>query len=69
MNKPQIKIINVETGEEIVRDATAAEITQLEKDSADEQAQKTAATNKATARQAILDRLGLTAEEAALLLS
>jgi len=32
MTKPQIKEYNCETGEEIVRDATAAEIAQIKKD-------------------------------------
>jgi hypothetical protein len=65
---PQIKIVNVETSEEIVRDATTQEIAQMELDSASAAALKAEAQAKATARQVILDRLGLTADEAALLL-
>jgi hypothetical protein len=62
-SKPQIKIVNVETGEEIVRDATAEEIAQMGLDAADAKAQKTAADAKTTQREAILDRIGLTADE------
>jgi hypothetical protein len=65
---PQVKIVNVQTGEEIVRDATAEEIAQMEIDTAEAQARKAEAAAKANARQAILDRLGLTADEAAILL-
>lgn len=67
-SKPQIKIVNCETGEEIVRDATAEEIAQLEKDAIDFAAEQTAKIEKAAQRQAILDRLGLTADEAKLIL-
>jgi predicted ArsR family transcriptional regulator len=68
-NTPQIKIVNVETGEETLRDATTEEIAQMEADKAEAMATKAEVEAKTTARQAILDRLGLTAEEATLLLS
>ena len=68
MTKPKIKEYNCETGEEIVRDATDAEIAQMAKDKAEFDARKAEAEAKETARQAILDRLGLTADEAKLLL-
>jgi len=67
-NKPQIKIVNCTTGEEIVRDATAEEIAQIELDAANATARKAEAEAKAAQRQAILDRIGLTADEAKLLL-
>ena len=66
--KPQIKIVNCETGEEIVRDATVEEITQIEAEQAAQATAQAEAQAKATARQAILDRIGLTADEAQLLL-
>jgi hypothetical protein len=66
---PQVTIHNVETGEIIVRDANADELAQLEIDRANQEAEQAETEAKATARAAILDRLGLTAEEAALLLS
>jgi len=65
------KDFNVITGEETIteREETAAE-TKARLDHAKEIAAKQAeAETKAAARQAILNRLGLTAEEAALLLS
>jgi hypothetical protein len=67
-NTPQVKIVNCTTGEEIVRDATAEEITQMELDSTNAAARKAEAEAKEASRQAILDRLGLTADEAKLLL-
>jgi len=67
-SKPQVKIVNCETGEEIVRDANADEIAQMELDAANAAARKAEAEAKEAARQAILDRLGLTADEAKLLL-
>jgi hypothetical protein len=66
--KPQIKIVNCETGEEIVRDANAAEIAQIKVDSDNATKAKAEAQAKATAKAALLDRLGLTADEAKLLL-
>ena len=67
-NTPQVKIVNCETGEEIVRDATAQEIAQMELDAANALARKAEAEAKEAQRQAILDRLGLTADEAKLIL-
>ena len=66
--KPQIKIYDCETGIETIRDATDAEIAQMEIDAANETARKAEAEARATQRQAILDRLGLTADEAKLIL-
>jgi hypothetical protein len=63
-----ILIHNVETGESIEREMNAKELAQFEADAASETARKEAEATAAAARQAILDRLGLTADEAALLL-
>jgi hypothetical protein len=63
MTKPQVKEYNCETGEEIVRDATSAEIAQIKLDAANEAIRKEEAEAKAAQRQAILDRIGLTADE------
>ena len=63
MAKPQITIINAESGEEITRDATTAEIAQIKLDAELSKAEKDAADAKAAAKQAILDRIGLTADE------
>ena len=62
-NKPQVKIVNAETGEEIIRDANAEELAQMEIDAANAQARKAEAEAKETAKAAILDRIGLTADE------
>lgn len=64
------KEFNVVTGEETIteRDETAAEKKLREESEAQGLAKLAAAEAKATARQAILDRLGLTADEAAILL-
>jgi hypothetical protein len=67
-NTPQIKEVNCTTGEEIVRDANAEEIAQMELDAANAAARKAEADVKATEKQALLDRLGITADEAKLLL-
>jgi len=67
-NKPQVKIVNVETGEEIVRDANADEIAQFKIDAKNETTRLADAESKAATKQAIADRLGLTADELKLLL-
>jgi acyl-CoA reductase-like NAD-dependent aldehyde dehydrogenase len=64
----EIQIVNVETGEETLRDMTPAELKEYE--AAQQEAQAADAAREATAaeRQAILIKLGLTEEEAAILL-
>jgi predicted flap endonuclease-1-like 5' DNA nuclease len=62
-SKPQIKEVNCETGEEIIRDANAEELAQMQIDAANAQARKAEAEAKETAKEAILDRIGLTADE------
>jgi hypothetical protein len=65
-----IKEVNALTGEEITIELTAAEIAELEAAYAAKLAQaKAVEDERLAAKQAILDRLGLTAEEAALLLT
>jgi DNA-binding protein YbaB len=66
--KPQVKIVNCETGEEIIRDANAEELAQMELDATNEAARKAEAEVKAQAKAALLTKLGITAEEAQLLL-
>jgi hypothetical protein len=60
--------IDVESQTEILRDPTKKELAQYEADEVSRIAAQSEAEAKATARQAILDRLGLTADEAALIL-
>lgn len=59
---------NVETGEVIERDATAAEVAQAEKDAKATADRLAAEAKKATAKSALLERLGITEDEAKLLL-
>ena len=64
-----IKIHNTETGEVIERDMTPAELQQLEADTQAAVLQAETLANKNAARQAVLKKLGLTADEVAALLS
>jgi hypothetical protein len=65
------KTFNVQTGEETIteRDETSAEISEREKTEADYLATKTQAETKATAKAALLAQLGITEEQAKLLLN
>ena len=65
------KTFNVQTGEETIteRDETSAEISEREKTEADYLATKTQAETKAAAKAALLAQLGITEEQAKLLLS
>ena len=69
MPKPQIKIHNAETGEVIVRDMNAEELAIYNKETAEFEAMQAEMANKAAAKAALLSRLGLTEEEARLLLA
>ena len=61
--KPQIKELDLATGEEIVRDATADEIKQIKKDVDESAKNKADKEAREVEREAILARLGLTADE------
>lgn len=67
------KIIDITTGEEIIRPYTEEEIAAVEAHNAQiaalELAKVTEQNAKIAARQAVLDKLGLTAEEIAVLLA
>ena len=60
---PQVKIVNCETGEEIVRDATSDEIAQIQSDQAAIVAEYAALAQKAAEKASLLNRLGLTEDE------
>jgi len=62
-------IVNCKTGEQLEREFTPEEYLQYEADLAAQSALNNEAEAKATAKAALLDRLGMTTEEAALLLS
>jgi hypothetical protein len=68
MTNPTIRIHNTETDELIDREMTDDEFAQYEAQIEAEATRQSEVEAKATARQAILDRLGLTADEAAILL-
>ena len=55
--------------DDLVRDADENETAQIEARKAEAKAQAKAAAAKSAARQAVLDKLGLTADEVAALLS
>jgi hypothetical protein len=65
---PQVKIVNCETGEEIIRDANTEELAQISADAATVAAQESAENKKAADRAALLAQLGITEEQAKLLL-
>jgi hypothetical protein len=62
------KIVNITTGEEIIRQFTAEEIAVVQVKQTEMDAQAAADAIKAAAKQAVIDKLGLTAEEIAALL-
>ncbi len=63
-----IRIHNIELDEIIEREMTDAEFAKYEADKAEYAAAKAEAEAKATQRQALLTRLGITEEEARILL-
>ena len=60
---------NVETGEVIERDANAEEIAQVEADKAEIAQRQLDRETKAEAKSALLEKLGITEDEAKLLLA
>ena len=67
--RPTIRIHNTETDEVIDREMNDAEFAQYQADQAAQAIAKAEVEAKEAQRQAILDRLGLTADEAKLLLA
>lgn len=66
--KPMVRIHDVSTNEVIDREMTDAEFAQYEAEQVQREIIKAENEAKAAQRQAILDRLGLTADEAKLIL-
>ena len=66
--RPMIRIHDLETNEVIDREMNDTEFAQYEADKAAQEAAQAADEAKEAERQAILDRLGLTADEAKLIL-
>jgi hypothetical protein len=69
MTKPLILIIDAQTGEELTREMSVAEFAQYKTDQSDAKSEQEEKANKAQAKVELLNRLGITAEEAQLLLS
>ena len=69
MSTPKVTIHNSETGEIVEREMNAEELEQYAIDLQRESDRAAEIAAKASARQAILDRLGITNEEAKLILS
>jgi hypothetical protein len=68
MSKPTIRIHDLATNEVIDREMNDAEFAQYEANQAAQAAEQAEATAKAAQRQALLNRLGITEEEARILL-
>jgi hypothetical protein len=68
MAKPMVRIHNTETNEVIDREMTDTEFAAYEADQAAQAARQAELAAKESARQALLDKLGITQEEAQLLL-
>jgi hypothetical protein len=68
MSNPIIRIHNTATDTITDREMTIDELAQYELDKAEAEARNGAQTAKAAARQAVLNKLGLTADEASALL-
>jgi len=69
MTRPIIRIHNTETNEVIDREMNDQEFTAYEADQAAQAARQAEAETKATAKAALLAQLGITEEQAKLLLS
>jgi hypothetical protein len=68
MSRPMVRIHNTQTDEVIDREMNDQEFAAYESEQAAQVAAQAEAEAKAAQRQVILDRLGLTADEAQLLL-
>jgi len=68
MSRPTIRIHDLATNEVIDREMTDAEFAAYEAEQAAEAAKQAEADAKAAQRQAVLNRLGITEEEARILL-
>jgi hypothetical protein len=69
MSKPTVRIYDCETGETIDREMNDTEFAQYQTDTANAIAKAQAETEAAEAKAALLTQLGITEEQAKLLLS
>jgi hypothetical protein len=68
MSNPTITIHNLETGEIVEREMNAKELAIYAADKAEAEARAAAIQSHSESKAALLERLGITADEAALLL-
>ena len=68
MSDTTVQIINCETGEEVIREMNASELNQYQIDQADFAAREQVKVEQEAAKAALLARLGITQEEANLLI-
>ena len=69
MSKPMIRIHNTQTNEVVDREMTNAEFAKYEIEQAEREAKIAEAEARAQAKAELLERLGITADEAKLLLA
>lgn len=69
MTKPMIKFQDIETGEIVEREMNGQELAQWEADKAEIEAITQIEATKASEKAALLEKLGITDDEAKLLLS
>lgn len=69
MSRPTITIYDCETNETVEREMNDSEFAQYQKDVKTAQTRKAEAEAKAQAKAALLDKLGITEDEAKLLLA
>jgi hypothetical protein len=69
MTKPEIKIVDSQTGEEIIREMTDGEFAQWQLDQEVAKEKQDLEEARAAQRAELLARLGITADEAKLLLA
>jgi hypothetical protein len=69
MTRPKVKLVDAQTSEEIIREMNDDEFAKWQANKAKFEAEEAAFVEAEAKKQALLDRLGITAEEARLLLS
>jgi hypothetical protein len=68
MERPKVKLVNAQTGEETIREMNNDEFAKWQEDQANFEAAELARANADATKAALLAKLGITDEEARLLL-
>jgi hypothetical protein len=68
MTRPKVKLVDAQTSEEIIREMNDDEFAKWQTNKAKFEAEEAAFVEAAAKREALLERLGITEEEAKLLL-